>query len=179
MDQSNNLFVIEGSDGTGKHTQFTLLTERLRTAGYDVVSFDFPRYEQPSSHYIRNYLAGEYGDAKTVGPYAASLFYALDRYEAGPAIRAALEAGKVVLIDRYTGSNLAHQGRKFDRAEDRKGFYLWLDSLEHQILNIPRPNRSFVLYAPPEITTKLITDRQGTKPGVKDDIHESDHEHLA
>jgi dTMP kinase len=179
MGQSNNLFVIEGSDGTGKHTQFILLTERLRKAGYDVVTFEFPRYDQASSHFIRKYLADRYGDAKTVGPYAASLFYALDRYEAAPAIRAALRTGKIVLIDRYTGSNLAHQGGKFDHADDRKGFYLWLDSLEHQILGIPRPNRSFVLYASPEITAKLLTGRKEPKPGVQHDIHESDREHLA
>lgn len=177
MDQSSNLFVIEGSDGTGKTTQLALLTKRLQAAGYDVVNFSFPRYSEPSSYFIKSYLAGHYGTAQNVGPYAAALFYALDRYEASSDIREALQAGKIVLIDRYSGSNLAHQGGKFTNPEDRRGFYLWLDSLEHQILHLPRPKKSLVLSAPTDITQALIFER-GQKSSQKPDIHEVDVQHL-
>lgn len=177
MEPVKNLFVLEGSDGTGKSTQIKLLTERLRQQGYGVVLFSFPRYSELSSHFIKSYLAGHYGDSEAVGPYAASLFYALDRYEAMPSIKAALAAGKIVLIDRYTASNLAHQGSKLSNAADRRGFYLWLDSLEHQILQLPRPTHSFVLYAPPA-TTKQLLEKRHEEDDSQPDIHEADLPHL-
>lgn len=178
MEPVPNLFVLEGSDGTGKSTQIQLLTQRLQQQGYDVVLFSFPRYSEQSSHFIKSYLAGQYGDSDVVGPYAASLFYALDRYEAMPSITAALAAGKIVLIDRYTASNLAHQGSKLQNAADRRGFYLWLDSLEHQILQLPRPTHSFVLYAPPAMTQQLLEKRH-QEDDSQPDIHEADLPHLA
>ena len=107
------LIVIEGSDGSGKGTQFNLLNERLKAAGYDVAVFDFPRYENESSYFVRQYLNGNFGPAAEISPFTASLFYALDRYEAAKEIRAELAAGKVVLCNRYVGSNMAHQGAKF------------------------------------------------------------------
>src|SRR5438309_125915 len=114
MEQTSGIFIVlEGADGSGKATQFRLLAERLRAVGYDVAVFDFPRHDRPSSHFVRSYLNGEYGPAKEVSPYTASLFYALDRFEAAPAIRQALSEGKVVLSNRYVGSNMAHQGAKF------------------------------------------------------------------
>src|SRR3990167_190571 len=114
MAQHKGLFVvIEGVDGSGKTTQFKLLHQRLKAAGYDVETFSFPRYSKPSSHFIKKYLAGDYGVATGVSAYTASLFYALDRYEASPEVSAALNNGKIVLADRYVGSNMAHQGSKF------------------------------------------------------------------
>ena len=112
--------VIEGTDGSGKGTQFKLLAEHLRGLGHDVETFDFPQYDKPSSYFVREYLNGKYGPAGEVGPYTGSLFYALDRYEAAPAIREALQQGKIVLANRFTGSNMAHQGTSFARAEERR-----------------------------------------------------------
>src|SRR5689334_7516431 len=91
--------VLEGSDGSGKGTQFKLLAERLQAIGHDIAVFDFPRYDQPSSHFVQKYLNGEYGTATAVSPYAASLFFALDRFEAGPEIKKAIDEGKVVLAN--------------------------------------------------------------------------------
>lgn len=170
-------FVIEGSDGSGKKTQFGMLRERLEHAGFDVVAFDFPQYDQPSSHFVRRYLKGDYGTAEQVGPYTGSLFYALDRYEAAKEIQQALDAGKIVLANRYTASNMAHQGGKFANIEERRGFYIWLDNLEFMLLKIPRPDISLVLRVPATIAQGLKS-KQLSAENKQLDLHESDLGHL-
>jgi dTMP kinase len=78
MENTTGIFlVIEGTDGSGKGTQFKLLVERLRNAGHEVATFDFPQYDEPSSYFVKEYLNGKYGSAEDVGPYTGSLFYAL------------------------------------------------------------------------------------------------------
>jgi dTMP kinase len=178
-EQNGTFIVLEGADGSGKTTQFKLLTERLRAIGYDVEVFDFPQYDSPSSHFVRSYLNGEYGPASGISPYTSSLFYALDRYEAAPKIRRALNAGKIVLSNRYVGSNMAHQGGKFTDAVQQRGFFIWEDSLEYEMLNIPRPTINFFLRVPAEISYKLISskaERSYTKQSH--DEHEKDINHL-
>lgn len=171
--------VIEGTDGSGKGTQFQLLADRLTEAGYDIATFDFPQYDKPSSYFVREYLNGKYGTADQVGPYTGSLFYALDRFEAGNDIRAALDQGKVVLANRFVGSNMAHQGTKFQHAEERRGYFIWLDNLEFEMLRVPRPDVSFVLRVPAEIAQQLV-DQKGERnyTDKKRDIHEADLSHL-
>lgn len=178
--QNNGTFiVIEGTDGSGKGTQFNLLVERLRKEGYDIATFDFPQYEQPSSFFVKEYLNGNYGTADEVGPYTGSLFYALDRYQAAPAIREALAAGKVVLANRFTGSNMGHQGTKFANHEERRGYFIWLDNLEFQMLKIPRPDKSFVLRIPAATAQSLVDQKeQRSYTDKKRDIHEADLSHL-
>lgn len=172
MDKRQGIFiVIEGSDGSGKATQLQLIKSRLEAAGHAVETFDFPRYDQPSSYFVKRYLDGTYGNAEEVGPYTSSLFYALDRFEAAPAIRQALSEGKVVVSNRYTGSSMAHQGTKIANTEQRRGFFIWLDNLEFEMLRVPRPDISFVLRVPAEISQALMADR-------KKDLHESDLVHL-
>lgn len=180
LTQKTGVFiVIEGTDGSGKGTQFELLKERLENEGYDVATFDFPQYAQPSSHFVHGYLNGRYGGLKDVGPYAASLFYALDRYEAAPAIRQALAEGKVVLANRFTGSNMGHQGAKFDHEEERRGFFLWADNLEFRVLGIPRPDMSIVLRVPAETAQQLVDKKQQRDYTTKKrDLHEADLNHL-
>lgn len=176
---SGSFFVIEGTDGSGKGTQFKLLIDRLQKEGYDVATFDFPQYEQPSSFFVREYLNGKYGTAEEVGPYTGSLFFSLDRYQAAPAIRQALAEGKIVLANRFTGSNMAHQGTKFAHAEERRGYFIWLDNLEFQMLNIPRPDKSFVLRVPAEIAQELVDQKeQRSYTDKKRDLHEADISHL-
>jgi thymidylate kinase/thymidylate synthase ThyX len=177
---SKGLFiVIEGTDGSGKGTQFKLLTDQLTQAGYDIATFDFPQYDNPSSYFVREYLNGKYGSAEDVGPYTGSLFYALDRFEAAPKIREALDAGKIVIANRFTGSNMAHQGTKFDNTEERKGYFLWLDAIEFQMLNVPRPDLSLVLRVPADIA-QLLVDKKGKRSYTdkKRDIHEADLNHM-
>lgn len=180
MAQRNGIFlVIEGTDGSGKGTQFQLLVDRLQRDGYDVATFDFPQYDKESSYFVREYLNGKYGTAEEVGPYTGSLFYALDRYQAAPEIQAALDEGKIVIANRFTGSNMAHQGTKFNNAEERKGYYLWLDAIEFQMLRIPRPDLSLVLRVPAETAQKLV-DQKGKRSYTdsKRDLHEADLGHL-
>jgi dTMP kinase len=177
MERSGIFIVIEGSDGSGKATQFNLLAERLRATGYDVAVFDFPRYNQDSSYFVRRYLAGEYGPASKVSPYTASLFYAMDRYEASQDIDKALQEGKIVLADRYVGSNMAHQGGKFSDPAEQRGFFVWEDNLEFQLLGIPRPDISFFLRVPAEISKKIIEQR-AKDTNTELDEHEKDVDHL-
>ena len=171
--------VIEGTDGSGKGTQFKRLVDKLQNEGYDVATFDFPQYDQPSSYFVKEYLNGKYGSAEDVGPYTGSLFYALDRYQAAPAIQEALEAGKIVLANRYTGSNMAHQGTKFSHPEERRGYFIWLDNLEFQMLKIPRPDKSIVLRVPAEIAQDLVDQKEARDyTEKKRDLHEADINHL-
>lgn len=177
--QRGVFLVIEGTDGSGKGTQFALLAERLKREGYDVATFDFPQYEEESSYFVRQYLNGNYGSAEDVGPYTGSLFYALDRYQAANAIREALDAGKVVLANRFTGSNMAHQGTKFSNAEERRGYFIWLDNLEFVMLKIPRPDRSIVLRVPAETAQQLVDQKETRNyTDKKRDLHEADLSHL-
>ncbi len=170
---------LEGTDGSGKGTQFKLLTEKLQSEGYEVAAFDFPQYDQASSFFVKEYLNAKYGTSDEVGPYTASLFFALDRYQAAPAIRRALDEGKVVLTNRYTGSNMAHQGTKFDHPEERRGFFIWLDNLEFQMLHIPRPDKSFILRVPADIAQRLVDKKEARNyTDKKRDIHEADLKHL-
>jgi dTMP kinase len=174
------LLAIEGTDGSGKGTQFKLLEQTLYAQGYAVKTFDFPQYDQPSAYFAKAYLNGEFGELKDVGAYSASLFFALDRYQAAPAIQKALDEGYVVLCNRYTGSNMAHQATKLDHAEERRGFFVWLDSIEHQLLNIPRPTLSVVLRVPADVAQKLV-DQKGARDYTdkKRDLHEADLTHLS
>src|SRR5690348_9587367 len=129
--------VIEGSDGSGKGTQYKLVTEKLKEKGYDVATYDFPQYDQESSYFVREYLNGNYGSAEDLGAYTPSLFFALDRFQAAQQIRKDLDGGKVVLSNRFIGSNLAHQGQKITDDTERTKYYDWLYDLEFNILGIP------------------------------------------
>lgn len=180
MDERRGLFlVIEGSDGSGKGTQFKLLVERLRAEGYEIATYDFPQYENESSYYVRHYLNGNYGDAEELGPYTPSLFYALDRFDAAQSIAADLSDGKVVIANRFTGSNMAHQGTKFTSKEDRQAFFEWLDQLEFGMLQIPRPDQNIVLLVPAETAQQLVDQKEKRSyTEKKRDIHEADLGHL-
>jgi len=168
-------FVIEGSDGSGKSTQYKLLLERLQAEGYKVKEIKFPRYDEEASYFVRKYLHGEYGGANELGAYTPSLFYALDRYDGGKQIQQWLDEGCVVLADRYIGANKAHQGNKIDDKPTRLAYYEWLDQLEFGMLGIPKPDLNVVLSVPAEIAVQLIEKRGDEQ--VKD-IHDSDSEHL-
>jgi dTMP kinase len=179
MNQPGVMIVIEGSDGSGKATQFNLLSERLKATGYDVEVFDFPRYDKDSSHFVKEYLNGHYGSADEISPYTASLFYALDRYEASRDIKKALNQGKIALVNRYVGSNMGHQGAKFEDPVEQRGFFVWEDNLEFQLLNIPRPTINIFLRVPAEISYELIAqkNKRNYTTSIRDQ-HEADIQHL-
>lgn len=174
---TGKLFVIEGADGTGKSTQFRMLESRLRSEGRDVAIFKLPQYGKKSAGPVEEYLAGAYGaDAVAISPYAASLLYAVDRYDASFAIRDAIERGMVVLLDRYVDSNVGHQGGKITDLEERKRFVAWLYDTEYRRMAIPEPDMVCILHLPHALRETLIRAR--AKSGESADIHETDRAHM-
>ena len=180
MMKPGKFIVIEGIDGSGKATQVELLSKWLSKEGRRVAFTDFPQYGQPSAHFVERYLRGEYGSAKEVGPYRASLFYALDRYEKSPDIKRWLAEGRVVISNRYVSANMGHQAGKIKNKKEREKFLKWLLELEYGIFEIPKPDLTVLLYVPPEVGQKFV-DQKGERTytkGVKRDIHEADLKHL-
>lgn len=174
------MIVIDGGDGSGKATQLKLLAEKLSTMGYQVEIIDFPQYGQKSAGMVEEYLNGRYGTADEVGPYGASIFYAIDRYDASFKIREWLKEGKIVLSNRYVASNMAHQGGKIKNDIERQIYFKWLHELEYDIFCIPRPDVNVILHVNAEVGQKLV-DKKGHRDyvgGEKRDIHESDINHL-
>lgn len=172
--------VIEGTDGSGKTEQTKRLIDKLKTISFNVATFDFPQYGKPSAHFVEKYLNGEYGSWQDVGPYKASIFYALDRFGASAEIKKELQAGKIVISNRYIASNMGHQGSKIESQQERIKLYKWLDELEFEILGIPRPDLNIVLHVPAEIAQGLV-DKKGKREylkGARRDIHEADIKHL-
>ena len=173
--------VLEGTDGSGKATQFRLLSERLRKAKVKASTFDFPRYGHPSAWFVERYLNGDFGSLKEVGPKTASLFYALDRYAAGPAIRSALAQGKTVISNRYVASNLGHQGSKMRGPAAKRKYFRWDMELEYGTNNIPEPDLNLILHVPAKVAQKLVDQklrRRYLLNGKKRDLHETDLGHL-
>ena len=177
-----SLFImIEGTDGSGKGTQTDILVEKFKTEGLEVEQVSFPRYGEKSAAMVSDYLNGKFGTAQEVGPYRASVFYAVDRYAASFQIKEWLAQNKVVIANRYIGSNMGHQGGKIKNPEERKKFFEWNYNLEYNIFEIPKPNVNIILHVTPEISQQLIdkkSDREYLK-GKKRDIHEDDLTHLA
>lgn len=173
--------VFEGTDGSGKTEQFKKLVRRLEEKKYKVATFDFPQYGKPSSYFVEEYLNGRYGGWREVGPYKASLFYAMDRFDIGPRIKKELASGKVIVSNRYISSNMGHQGAKIKNRNERLKFFKWLYELEYEILGIPKPNLAIVLHVPAKIAQKLV-DKKGKREYLrwmkKRDIHTADINHL-
>jgi thymidylate kinase len=143
---AGSIFIaLECAQESVRRVQFKLLAERLRAAGHEVAVYTFPRGSEKSSYFAQRYLEGEYGPEPEISPYTASLFFALDRYEASPKIRQDLAREKIVLVSCYSGSTMARQGAKFTNAAEQRGFFMWNDSLEFQLLGIPRPTVNIVL----------------------------------
>ena len=123
--QKGKLIVIEGPDGSGKTEQWKLLAQRLKTEKHQVELVDFPQYSKVSAGLISNYLRGIYGKPDEVSPYAASLFYALDRYDLSFKMRQWLAEGKIILANRYVASNGGHQGGKIRNEKERREFLIF------------------------------------------------------
>lgn len=150
------LIDIEGADGSGKATQTKLLAEALQQAGHDVATFSFPRYyESRAGKLIGELLAGKHGDFMTMPAYVSALPYAMDRAGAKDALQAALDAGKVLVCDRYTSSNLAHQSAKVPK-DEQASLVAFIEGLEYDDLGIPRPTLVFYLSMPTDISSELI-----------------------
>ena len=188
---SGKLIAIGGIDGCGKSVQTERLLKRLQAEGHVTAEYDFPRYGdvpngQPASHFVRKYLqkpeygfTNGYGPAGNVNPWAVSLMYALDRFDAAychedrPNLWDVLRAGSVVVSNRYAESNIAYQASKFEDRSERLEFIKWLHQLEYEQLGIPKPDLMILLDLVPEVATVLKgTQRQAQ--GIALDAHEKD-----
>ena len=175
------LFVIDGTDGSGKQTQFEKLKERLTKEGVDYRVVSFPNYDDPSSSLVKMYLSGEFGEnAKEVSPYIASTFYAADRYATYKRfLEKYYQEGGVILADRYTTANMVHQAGKIKEKKEREKFLDWLWDFEFNLYGLPVPTKAFFLNVPPEYALKLMEHRENkfTHTDQKD-IHERDKNHI-
>ena len=177
----SKLIVIEGTDCSGKETQTKLLVEKLEKENIKCVRFSFPVYDSPTGKIVGGpYLGKEYicdgwfdEGAINVDPKVASLYYAADRkYNIGK-IEELLSKGINVILDRYTYSNLAHQGGKLKNKKDRFEMYSWLDKLEFELMGLPKADIRVFLHMPYEVSCILKKDRKEAA-----DQLESSKEHL-
>ena len=173
------LIVIEGTDGSGKSTQSRLLKEHLEKDAIDFKYIVFPRYQQDSSALIRMYLGGEFGsNPSDVNAYAASAFYAVDRFASYKQDWGQwYENGGLVISDRYTTSNAVHQASK-ESGQARTRFLDWLYEFEYEKLGLPRPDLTIYLDVPTDFTEKMLRGREQAT-NTKADIHEQDMDYLA
>ena len=176
---AGRLIVFEGTDGSGKSTQFARLCARLDQLGRGYQKLVFPQYDQPSSALIRMYLGGEFGTSPSdVNPYAASAFYAVDRYASLKKVWGDYyHGGGLVVTDRYTTSNAVHQAAKCP-PEERAGFLRWLDDFEHDRMGLPRPDLVLYLDMPTAQAEALLRAREASTH-TSADIHELDTAYLA
>ncbi len=176
---NGKLIVFEGTDGSGKSTQFRRLCDRLEESGTVFQKLIFPQYQEPSSALLKMYLGGEFGaHPDDVNAYAASTFYAVDRYAAWKKVWGEYyKSGGLVLSDRYTTSNAVHQTCKVPEAEWEE-FLRWLFDFECTKLGLPAPDLVIYLDMPTEKAVEMLRSREG-ETNTKGDIHEVDTDYLA
>ena len=172
------LIIFEGLDGSGKGTQTKLTADHLRQRGADLRQITFPNYESNSSALVKMYLAGEFGEhPDDVNAYAASTFYAVDRFASYQRVwKNDYASGGLILSDRYTTSNAVHQGGKLE-GKAREEFFSWLYDLEFNRMGLPKPDLVLWLDMPVEIAETLMRRRE-SDTGTKADIHERDDGYL-
>ncbi|MGN0520076.1 MAG: dTMP kinase [Candidatus Fimenecus sp.] len=174
----NRLLVVEGLDGSGKSTQVSLLKTRLETAGTPVRQIKLPDYDDPSSTLVKMYLGGEFGkNPEDVNVYAASSFYAVDRYASFRRHwQKDYENGTLILADRYTTSNAVHQAVKLPESA-WENYLSWLADYEYNKLGIPAPSAVIFLDMPVAVSQKLMTARYHGEEAKKD-VHEANVAYL-
>ena len=178
---AGKLIIIEAGDGCGKATQTARLNERLLDESYPVKQVAFPNYNSPSSALLKMYLQGQFGsDPEAVNAYAASTFFAVDRYASFKTDWGQLyEEGGIILSDRYTTSNMVHQAVKIADPVERDLFLDWLWDMEFAKLGLPVPDLVLFLDVPPAWSNVLLANRQNKDGGADKDIHERDSDYLA
>lgn len=174
---SNTLIVIDGLDGSGKSTQFDIVKEKL-SQEYTVKAISFPEYDKPSSTLVKMYLSGGISEnAADINAYAASSFYAVDRYVSYKKYwEQNYKNGELILASRYVSSNAIHQMSKLPESE-WDSYLEWLQDYEYSKLELPRPNCVIFLDMPIEISQKLMSERYNGDESKKD-IHESNIAYL-
>ena len=178
---SGKLFVIDGTDGSGKQTQLQKLKERFDNEKIDYKVVSFPNYNSPSSSLVKMYLNGDFGtDAQAISPYIASTFFAADRYATFKTqFEEYYKSGGIILADRYTTANMVHQAGKIKDEQEREKFLKWLWDFEFGLYGLPVPTEVFFLNMPFEYSQKLMENRENKiTHSEKKDIHESNKQHL-
>lgn len=179
--EKGKLFVIDGTDGSGKQTQIQKLKERLKKEGIEYKAVSFPNYDSPSSSLVKMYLNGDFGtNAQNISPYIASTFYAVDRYATfKTGYEDYYNNGGIIIADRYTTANMVHQAGKIKEDEERKKFLDWLWNFEFNLYGLPVPTQVYFLNMPIEYSERLMKNRANKiTHEKKKDIHESNKEHL-
>ncbi len=174
------IIVIEGTDCSGKETQSKKLEDYLKKSGKKCKRFYFPNYESPTGKIVGGPYLGkeEYGEsyfkegAVNVDPHVICLYYAADRKYNMTEIEKYLNKGYYVILDRYTTSNLAHQGSKIHDKDERFNMYQWIDKLEYWLLKLPKPDKTIFLHMPLKYTLELMKNRKNF------DEHEKDPNYL-
>ncbi len=178
------LIVIDGTDGSGKATQVEYLIKHLKKDGYKVKTVDFPEYYKNFfGEFVGHCLSEQYYNFLYVHPKIASVLYAADRWESGDEMRKWLKAGYIVIANRYVSANQIHQGGKITSAKKRNDFIKWLDKMEYEVFDIPRPDITLYLSLPIKIVLELLENRNSSKMKREylkknKDVHESDTNHL-
>lgn len=170
------LIVIEGLDGSGKSTQIEYLKSKLN--GKNVHQIKLPDYDSESSALVKMYLRGDFGkDPGDVNAYAASAFYAVDRFaNYKMKWKSFYDSGDIIISDRYTTSNAYHQATKIDK-DERDDFFKWLEDFEYGLIGVPKPDAVIYLDMPIEISQKMMSERYHGDE-TKKDIHESNLDYL-
>ena len=172
------MIAIEGIDGSGKRTQVELLTAALRERGHSVFATGFPQYDSWFGKMVGQFLNGELGPLESVDPHFSALLYAGDRYEAKGKLEAALNNGQIVLVDRYIGSNLAHQTARVDAAK-RAAFQEWIEHLEYGIYGMPKEDLVLYLRVPAVEAQKLVAMKSARSyTSAQKDLLEASLRHL-
>ncbi len=183
MVKKGKLIVIDGTDGSGKATQIDLLIKHLKKDGHKVKVVDFPEYYSNFfGKFIGHCLSEQYYNFVKIHPKIASVLFAADRFESGDKIKKWLQAGNIVVANRYASANQIHQGGKITNTKKRESFLTWLAEMEYGVFKIPTPDAVFYLSVPIPIVMKLIAERnkKNTRAylGKKKDVHEKDVKHM-
>lgn len=175
------LVAIEGVDSSGKATQAGILYENMKNEGRKAMMIEFPDYKSDSSALVKMYLNGDFGkNPEEVNPYAASVFFAADRFASfNTSWKKLYEEGYIIICDRYVTSNMIYQAAKFDEEKDRENYLDWLTDLEFEKLRLPVPDIVIFLNISPQHCSHLIKNRMNKITGRRDkDIHEKNEEYM-
>ena len=155
------IIVIEGVNDSGKETQSKLLAKTLKEEGYKVVEFSFPMYKSPTGKIFKNCVLGKDGNGyfeegyENLDPYVVCLYTAADRKYHKEKIEKYLKNDHIVILNRYTSSNMAHQGSRYSDSEERFYMYQWIDKLEYWLLKLPKPDCTILLKVPAKYLNQL------------------------
>lgn len=172
------IIVIEGVNDSGKETQSKLLAKALKQEGYKVVEFSFPMYKSPTGKIFKNCVLGKDGNGyfpegyENLNPYVVCLYTAADRKYHKEKIEKYLQDGYIVILNRYTSSNMAHQGSRYNDSEERFFMYQWIDKLEYWLLKLPKPDCTILLKVPAKYLNQL--DEKQVSFTFQDNIFDQD-----